>query len=79
MKENAEKVVKQAITSANVAEDTLEQINQATTCIFLIFEQAMFSVTNEVAQSRELASNNISKDVAEQVNDINQTLYLVAK
>lgn len=77
LKENAEKVVKQAITSANVAEDTLEQINQQR-LHFSDFEQAMFSVTNEVAQSRELASH-ISKDVAEQVNDINQTLYLVAK
>lgn len=77
LKGNAANVVEQAITSANVAESTLEQINQQR-LHFSDFEQAMNSVTTEVDQSRELATN-ISKDVGEQVRDINQTLHLVAK
>ena len=77
LKGNAVNVVEQAITSANVAESTLEQINQQR-LHFSDFEQAMNSVTTEVDQSRELATN-ISKDVGEQVRDINQTLQLVTK
>ncbi|MDT0603872.1 methyl-accepting chemotaxis protein [Thalassotalea castellviae] len=77
LKGNAVNVVEQAITSANVAESTLEQINQQR-LHFSDFEQAMNSVTTEVDQSRELATH-ISKDVGEQVRDINQTLHLVTK
>ena len=77
LKGNAANVVEQAITSANVAENTLEQINQQR-LHFSDFERAMNSVTTEVEQSRELATN-ISKDVGEQVRDINQTLHLVTK
>ncbi|MEW6991950.1 methyl-accepting chemotaxis protein [Colwelliaceae bacterium 6441] len=76
LKENAENVVEQAITSARVAQSTLEQINQQR-FHFSEFEQAMASVTNEVGQSRALA-DNISRDVSEQVTDINQTLKLTA-
>jgi len=75
LKTNAANVVEKAITSANVAEDTLFQINQQRRH-FVEFEQAMNSVSSEVSQSRELAQN-ISQDVAGQVNDINQTLKLV--
>ncbi len=76
LKDNAANVVSQAITSANVAEDTLAQINQQRRH-FAEFEQAMTSVNDEVSQSRVLAEN-ISKDVTNQVNDINQTLKLEA-
>lgn len=76
LKDNAENVVQQAITSANVAEDTLEQINQQRRH-FAEFEQAMKSVNSEVSQSRQLA-DNISQDVASQVNDIGETLKLAA-
>ena len=75
LKENAANVVNQAITSANVAENTLEQINQQR-LHFSDFEQAMISVTTEVNQSRELAEN-ISRDVSAQVGDISKTLQLV--
>ena len=77
LKGNAANVVEQAINSANIAENTLAQINQQR-LHFSDFEQAMNSVTTEVDQSRELAAN-ISKDVNEQVNDINQTLDLVSQ
>ncbi len=76
LKDNAENVVKQAITSANVAENTLEQVNQQRQH-FADFEQAMQNVNHEVNQSSQLAEN-ISKDVSEQVKDISQTLKLVA-
>lgn len=76
LRDNAENVVKQAITSASVAEDTLGQINQQRTH-FADFAQAMQSVNSEVLQSRELAQN-ISQDVANQMNDIHQTLKLVS-
>ncbi|OKY25084.1 MULTISPECIES: methyl-accepting chemotaxis protein [Thalassotalea] len=75
LKENAENVVEQAITSANVAEDALAQINQQRSH-FVEFEQAMESVQNEVMHSRTLA-DKIVKDVNGQVNDINQTLRIV--
>ncbi|MCH2055801.1 MAG: methyl-accepting chemotaxis protein [Thalassotalea sp.] len=77
LKENAASVVEQAITSANVAADSLEQINQQRQH-FAEFEHAMQNVNNEVAQSRELAET-ISQDVAEQVNDISATLKQVTK
>jgi methyl-accepting chemotaxis protein len=75
LKGNAANVVEQAINSANIAENTLAQINQQR-LHFSDFEQAINSVTTEVDQSRQLAAN-ISQDVSEQVNDINQTLHLV--
>lgn len=77
LKENAASVVEQAITSASVAADSLEQINQQRQH-FAEFEHAMQNVNSEVAQSRELAET-ISQDVAEQVNDISATLKLVTK
>ncbi len=77
LKENAESVVEQAITSASVAADSLEQINQQRQH-FAEFEHAMQNVNSEVAQSRDLAET-ISQDVAEQVNDISATLKLVTK
>ncbi|MFD2165698.1 methyl-accepting chemotaxis protein [Thalassotalea euphylliae] len=76
LKDNAESVVEQAITSATVASDSLEQINQQRQH-FAEFEQAMESVNMEVSHSRELAEN-ISQDVAEQVSDISATLKLVS-
>ncbi|NMP30678.1 methyl-accepting chemotaxis protein [Thalassotalea sp. M1531] len=76
LKDNAESVVEQAITSAHVAEDSLAQINQQRQH-FAEFEQAMESVNNEVNHSKELAET-ISQDVAEQVGDINETLKLVS-
>ncbi len=72
LKINAESVVEQALTSARVAQDSLEQINQQR-LHFADFENAMSSVNQEVNNSRELAEN-ISQDVAAQVLDINQTL-----
>lgn len=74
LKDNAENVVEQAVTSANVAADTLAQINQQRQ-YFVEFEQAIQSVNNEVSQSRTLAEN-ISHDVASQVTDISQTLKI---
>lgn len=76
LKDNAENVAEQAITSANVAEDTLEQINQQKQ-YFSNLEQAMQNVQQEVSHSRQLA-DNISQDVAAQVKDINLTLKLVS-
>ena len=76
LKGNAANVVERAITSANVAADTLAQINQQRSH-FVDFENAMGSVNSEVSHSRKLAEN-ISKDVAEQMSDIHQTLKLVA-
>jgi len=75
LRDNAANVVQRAITSANVAADTLAQINQQRSH-FADFEHAMGSVNNEVSHSRKLAEN-ISKDVAEQVSDIHATLKLV--
>lgn len=75
LKENAENVVEQAITSASVAEDALAQINQQRSH-FIEFEQAMESVQNEVVHSRTLA-DKIVKDVNDQVSDIHQTLRIV--
>ena len=76
LKENAESVVEKAITSAQVAADSLEQINQQRHH-FADFEQAMASVNNEVSHSREIAET-ISQDVAEQVSDISTTLKLIS-
>lgn len=75
LKDNAKNVVDKAITSANVAEDTLGQINQQRNH-FAEFADAMQSVNSEVSQSRELAEN-ISQDVNNQMQDINQTLNMV--
>ncbi|MGJ8692654.1 MAG: methyl-accepting chemotaxis protein [Thalassotalea sp.] len=72
LKDNAENVVRQAITSASVAQNSLEHINQQR-LHFANFEQAMSSVNTEVNNSRKLAEN-ISQDVAAQVQDINLTL-----
>ncbi|WP_206482897.1 methyl-accepting chemotaxis protein [Thalassotalea sp. G2M2-11] len=76
LRDNAETVVNQAVTSANVAESTLAQVNQQRQH-FIEFEQAMTSVNSEIAQSGQLA-DTISKDVSAQVKDISQTLKLVA-
>jgi len=76
LKDNAENVVEQAITSANVAAETLEQINQQRSH-FIEFKDAIGKVNNEVTQSKSLAEN-ISDDVSSQVKDINETLKLVA-
>lgn len=76
LKGNAEHVVDQALISAQVAQDSLQQINQQRQH-FAEFEQAMHRVNQEVSQSRNLAET-ISKDVAEQVSDINETLKLVS-
>lgn len=76
LKENAASVVEHAISSANVAEETLAQINQQQ-AHFVEFETAIGKVGNEVAQSKSLAQT-ISQDVASQVNDISQTLKLVS-
>jgi methyl-accepting chemotaxis protein len=76
LKENAKNVVNKAITSANVAEDTLGQINQQRDH-FAEFANAMQSVNNEVSQSRKLAKN-ISQDVSDQMKDIHQTLNVVS-
>ncbi len=72
LSDNAASVVTQAITSANVAAQTLAQINQQQSH-FSQFESAMEKVNSEVSQSKQLAEN-ISKDVANQVSDISQTL-----
>ena len=75
LKENAANVVEHAISSANVAAETLAQINQQQ-AHFVEFETAIGNVSSEVFQSKSLAQI-ISDDVAEQVNDISQTLKLV--
>lgn len=72
LKNNAENVVEQAITSASVAQTSLEHINQQRQH-FAHFEEAMTSVNKEVGHARELAEN-ISQDVAAQMQDINLTL-----
>ncbi|WP_448212424.1 methyl-accepting chemotaxis protein [Colwellia sp. MEBiC06753] len=76
LKDNAEKVVAQAIASATVAADSLEQITQQRHH-FAEFEQAMASVNNEVGHSKTLAET-ISHDVATQMRDISETLKLVS-
>jgi methyl-accepting chemotaxis protein len=75
LKENAANVVEHAISSANVAAETLAQINQQQ-AHFVEFETAIGNVSSEVSQSKSLAQT-ISDDVAGQVNDISQTLKLV--
>ena len=74
LKENAANVVEQAISSANVAQDTLQHI-QKQRSQFSAFETAMEHVNSEVNGSRELAET-ISTDVAGQVTNISQTLKL---
>ncbi|MEW6983944.1 methyl-accepting chemotaxis protein [Colwelliaceae bacterium 6471] len=74
LKENAVSVVEQAISSANVAQDTLQRITQQRSQ-FSAFESAMTSVHDEVSGSRALAEN-ISLDVAGQVKNITQTLKI---
>ena len=74
LKENADSVVEQAISSANVAQDTLLHIQQQRTQ-FSAFETAMENVNSEVSGSRELAET-ISSDVSGQVSNISQTLKL---
>ena len=76
LNENTANVLSQAGASANVAADSLEQINQQRQH-FAEFEQAMESVRGEVTHSRELAET-ISSDVAAQVVDISDTLKLVS-
>lgn len=72
LKDNAENVVEQALTSANVAQETLSHINQQREH-FAQFQSAMHSVNHEVGQSKSIAEQ-ISQDVAEQVQDISSTL-----
>jgi methyl-accepting chemotaxis protein len=74
LKNNAEQVLEQALTSASVAQTTLQHItNQQQQ--FVTFKLAIGNVSSEVNQSNELAKN-IANDVARQVNDINQTLVV---
>jgi len=72
LKENAVNVVEQAISSANVAQDTLLHITQQRSQ-FSAFETAMESVNDEVTESRDLAET-ISSDVSGQVQNITRTL-----
>ena len=74
LKENAVSVVEQAISSANVAQDTLQHITQQRSQ-FSAFETAMESVNDEVNGSRHLAET-ISNDVSGQVNNITRTLNI---
>ncbi len=76
LKDNAANVVEQAISSAQVAAQTLAQITQQR-AHFVEFETAIGKVSYEVSQSKSIAQN-ISQDVSEQVNDISQTLKLVS-
>lgn len=74
LKNNAEEVLNQALTSASVAHTTMQHItNQQQQ--FISFESAINKVNNEVNQSSDLAKN-ISNDVVRQVSDINQTLIV---
>jgi methyl-accepting chemotaxis protein len=77
LKGNAAHVVEQAITSANVAENTLDQIKQQR-LHFSDFERAIQNVNSEVNQSSSIA-DNISTDINHQINDINQSLKLVTQ
>lgn len=74
LKNNAEKVVDQALASASVAQDALQHITHQQQQ-FITFEQAISNVSTEVEQSIELAKT-ITKDVIRQVSDINQTLVV---
>ena len=74
LKNNAEVVVEQAITSAQVSQDSLSHINEQRSQ-FTRFEAAMEQVSQEVNQSKSRAQT-ISDDVAQQVKDISKTLNI---
>ncbi|QOL26426.1 HAMP domain-containing protein [Thalassotalea sp. LPB0316] len=74
LKNNAEAVVEQAITSAKVSQDSLNHINEQRSQ-FTRFEAAMVQVNDEVNQSKSRAKT-ISDDVAQQVKDISKTLEI---
>ncbi|MBL4910844.1 MAG: hypothetical protein JKX78_12630 [Alteromonadaceae bacterium] len=74
LKNNAEQVLEQALTSANMSKTALLHINEQQQK-FIHFEQAINNVSYEVNQASELAQN-ISNDVVRQVKDINQTLVV---
>jgi len=76
LKDNAEQVSKQAKHSANIAQDSLAHITLQR-AHYQAFEKAMFTVNQEVGQSKELA-NNITMQVNHQVKDISQTLKLAS-
>ena len=72
LKNNAEIVVEQAVTSAQVSQNSLTHINEQRTH-FTRFEAAMEQVNEEVNLSKSRAKT-ISDDVAQQVKDISKTL-----
>ena len=72
LKNNAEVVVEQAVTSAQVSQNSLTHINEQRTH-FTRFETAMVQVNEEVNLSKSRAKT-ISDDVAQQVKDISKTL-----
>ena len=74
LKNNAEAVVQQAVTSAKVSQDSLYHINEQRTQ-FGRFEQAIAHVNQEVNQSK-VRAQTISDDVAQQVKDIGDTLQI---
>jgi len=74
LKDNAEIVLEQALTSANISQQALLHITEQQEK-FINFEQAINNVSNEVNQASDLAQN-ISSDVVRQVNDINETLVV---
>ena len=74
LKNNAEAVVQQAVTSAKVSQDSLHHINEQRTQ-FGRFEQAIAHVNQEVNQSK-VRAQTISDDVAQQVKDIGDTLQI---
>jgi len=76
LKDNTEKVSEQAISSANIAQDSLTHITLQRKH-YHAFEKAMFTVNKEVGQSKELATK-ITIQVNNQVGDISQTLKLVS-
>lgn len=72
LQKTAVEVTEQAEISANVAQNTLEQITLQRQH-FVHFETAMTNVDNEVNQSQQLAEN-IAQDVSNHVIGINDTL-----
>jgi len=74
LKDNAEQVLEQALTSANISQQALLHITEQQQK-FISFEQAINNVSNEVNNASDLAQN-ISSDVVRQVNDINKTLVV---
>lgn len=77
LQETAQEVTGQAVLSSNVAQETLEQLILQKEH-FVVFEQAMVNVDQEVNQSQVLASN-INDEVSNHVLNINQTLNVELK